>query len=325
MNRRHLIARLGALGLAAAAPFGAAHAQGKGKEIAYITPSLTESFWRNVVVGIEASAKAGGYTLSTLDSNYNAQTQLQNMQNAIAKGVAGVVLSPVDSGSAPATLALAEKAGIPVVICDIGTSGGTYASFISSDNLAGARGIGEATAAELKKRGWTTGSYGLIAIPQTRKNGQLRTQGFREAMAAVGMKKEATMQQMRAFTADESFRFAQDMLTANADLRAIFVQTDSAAMGAFRAVKAARKTDSVLIAAFDGTPELLAAIMDGSIVGSGMQQPYLMGSESGKALTQKLGGATPPKDVVLPILTVTAASAKENMGQIKLNVFANKL
>lgn len=298
-----------------------AHAQSKG--VVYITPSLNVSFWRYVAAGVEATAKSAGYTLTTLDSNNDGPTQLKNAQDAIAKGAAGIVISPTDSSTAPSVLDLAEKAGIPVVICDIGTTRGNFVSFVASDNLAGARGIGDAAAAALKAKGWLGGSYGIIAIPQTRKNGQLRSEGFRAAMKAAGVSKEVPMQQMKTFTADESFRFAQDMLTANPDLRLIFVQSDQQAIGAARAVKAARRDGDVLVAAFDGTPELLQAITDGSIVGSGMQQPYLMGGTAAKLLTVKLAGGNPPKEEMVEIMTVTRETATSKASQIKLNVFAN--
>ena len=298
-------------------------AQAQSKNLVYITPSLNVSFWRYVASGVEAQAKTAGYSLTTLDSNNDGPTQLKNAQDAIAKGAAGIVISPTDSSTAPSVLDLAEKAGVPVVICDIGTTRGNYVSFVASDNLAGARGIGDAAAAALKEKGWVKGSYGIIAIPQTRKNGQLRTEGFRAAMKAAGVTKEVPMQQMKTFTADESFRYAQDMLTANPDLRLIFVQSDQQAIGVARAVKAARREGQVLVAAFDGTPELLQAITDGIIVGSGMQQPYLMGGTAAKLLTAKLTGGTPAKEEMVEIMTVTKETAVSKAAQIKLNVFAN--
>ena len=310
-----------AIVVAATLPLTPAHAQ--GKNIVYITPSLNVSFWRYVASGVEAQAKTAGYSVTTLDSNNDGQTQLKNAQDALAKGTAGIVISPTDSSTAPSVLELAEKAGVPVVICDIGTTRGNYVSFVASDNLAGARGIGDAAASALKEKGWLKGSYGIVAIPQTRKNGQLRTEGFRAAMKAVGMTKEVPMQQMKTFTADESFRFAQDMLTANPDLRLIFVQSDQQAIGVARAVKAARRDGQVLVAAFDGTPELLQAITEGTIVGSGMQQPYLMGGTAAKLLAAKLGGGTPPKEEMVEIMTVTKETATSKAAQIKLNVFAN--
>ncbi len=118
-----------------------------GKRLAYLTPGLDLPFWRTLAKGIEDTAKAQGGSSTTYDSHNSAQTQIQNAQDAIAKQVDGIIISPTDSSTAPAVLAAAKRANIPVVIADIGTTGGEYVSFIISDNEKGAYGVGQQLAA----------------------------------------------------------------------------------------------------------------------------------------------------------------------------------
>ena len=75
------------------------------KTIVYITPGLDLPFWRYLAKGIEATAKAQGYGFTALDSHNNAATQLKNAQDVIARGVAGICISPTDSSTAPAVRA----------------------------------------------------------------------------------------------------------------------------------------------------------------------------------------------------------------------------
>ena len=133
------------------------------KEIVYLTPDFDLPFWRYLSKEIEAEAKKGGYPYTALDSHNSAETQLKNAQDAIARGVAGIAISPTDSSTAPSVLALAARAKIPVVVADIGTNSGDYVSFIISDNYQGAHGVGEALAAALKEKGWTDGSVGTAS------------------------------------------------------------------------------------------------------------------------------------------------------------------
>ncbi|HEY1862924.1 MAG TPA: substrate-binding domain-containing protein, partial [Roseiarcus sp.] len=178
LSRRGLISVVSALAttmLVFAAPARAADT----KEIVYLTPGLNLPFWRYLSNGIESEAKKAGFSYTALDSNNSAETQLKNAQDAIARGVAGIAISPTDSSTAPSVLAAAARAKIPVVVADIGTNSGDYASFIISDNKQGAFGVGEALAAAMKEKGWQDGSVGLITISQARKNGQARTAGFR--------------------------------------------------------------------------------------------------------------------------------------------------
>jgi ribose transport system substrate-binding protein len=323
MNRRTLLQ--GAAGAAALSLFPAVAPRAAEKTIVYLTPGLDLPFWRYLSKGIENTAKQGGYGFTALDSHNNAATQLKNAQDVIARGVAGICISPTDSSTAPAVLGLAQKANIPVIVADIGTNSGEYVSFVISNNFEGAYGVGQALAAALKDKGWTDGSVGMVTISQARKNGQARTAGFRKALQEAGITKEAGLQQMQSYTADETFKFVQDMLTANPAMRGLFIQTDQPTTGALRAIKAGRREGQVLVAAFDGTPELVDQIKKGEVVGSGMQQPYLMGEKSAEALVAHLKGDNVPKETSVPIITVTSKNVDELLPTIRTTVFANEL
>ncbi len=324
MKKRNLLKAVIGLGLLAVV--GVLPAAAQSKQIVYLTPGLDLPFWRYLSKGVEASAKANGYECQTLDSRNSAQTQLKNAQDAIARGVAGIVISPTDSSTAPSVLQLAAAKKIPVVIADIGTNEGEYVSFIISDNYEGAKGVGEALSAALKAKGWQDGSVGLVTISQARKNGQARTKGFRDGLEGGGFTgKEAALQQMQAYTADETFRFVQDMLTSNPDMRGLFIQTDQPTVGALRAIRSARRQGEVLVGAFDGVPEFIDLLRSGDMVVSGMQQPYLMGEKSAEALFQHLGGGTPAKEITVPILIVTHDNLDSVLDTVKETVFANEV
>jgi len=326
MKRRQFVKTFAAAALAAGVALAAlGGAQAQTKEIVYLTPGLDLPFWRYLSKGVESVAKKEGYSYTALDSHNNAQTQLKNAQDAIARGVAGIAISPTDSSTAPSVLALAEKAHIPVVVADIGTNSGEYVSFIISDNYEGAHGVGVALAEALKEKGWTDGSVGLVTISQARKNGQARTAGFRKAMQEAGITKEAGLQQMQSYTADETFKFTQDMLTANPNMRGMFIQTDQPTIGALRAIKAGHREGTLLVAAFDGIPEFVDLLKKGEIVASGMQQPYLMGVRSGEALITALKGGTPDKQILVPIVVATSKNIDQILPTIKETVFANEL
>jgi len=326
MKRRSFIQlAAGAALVAGVAPL-TVPARAASKTIVYLTPGLDLPFWRYLSKGVESAARAKGYDFLALDSRNNPQTQLQNAQDSIAKGVAGIVISPTDSSTAPSVLELAKRANIPAVIADIGTNSGDYVSFIISNNYEGAKGVGVALAQALKKKGWESGSVGLITISQARKNGQARTQGFRDGLVEGGVKtKEAGLQQMQSYTADETFKFTQDMLTANPDMRGLFIQTDQPAIGALRAIKAARRDGQILVAAFDGIPEFVDLLKSDQIVASGMQQPYLMGQKSGEAMMSHIAGESVEKEISVPILTVTSENIDKELPVVKQTVFANEV
>ena len=316
------ITRRGLVGAGAAVAVGGPHwvRAAEAKRLAYLTPGLDLPFWRTLAKGIEDTARATGGSSTTYDSHNSAQTQLQNAQDAIAKQVDGLIISPTDSSTAPAVITAAQRAKIPVVIADIGTTGGEYVSFIISDNESGAYGVGQQLAAAMKAKGWTQNTVGLVTISLARNNGKARTNGFMKAMNEAGIK-QAALSQMQTYTADETFKFVQDMLTAHPDMRGLFIETDQPSLGALRAIQAARRDDTMLLAAFDGIPDFISLIGDGKIVASGMQQPYLMGQRSAQAILDHLAGKTPERQTLVPILVVDKANVKQLEPTIRKTVF----
>ena len=328
----HVLASSGAVRriFAAAAAFMAIaiaaspQAVAQQKQLAYLTPGLDLPFWRILAKGIEDEAKKHNATSTAYDSHNSAQTQLQNAQDAIARKVDGIIISPTDSSTAPSVLELAKRANIPVVIADIGTTSGDYVSFIISDNEKGAYGIGQAFGRAMKAKGWDKGTVGLVTISLARNNGKARTGGFRKAMQEAGIK-EAALSQMQTYTADETFKFVQDMLTAHPEMRGLFIETDQPTIGALRALQATRRKGEVLVAAFDGIPDFVKLIEDGEIVGSGMQQPYLMGERSAQAMFDHFAGKTPPKEILVPIEVVTKENVEKVLPTIKQTVFGGEM
>ena len=109
MKRRRFIAVTAML--ASALSLGSTAAFAESRNLVYITPDSGVSFWRYVGTGAEKAAQEADYTLEVLSSNNDAQTQLKNAQDAITKGVAGIVISPTDSSTAPSVRSWLQMPG----------------------------------------------------------------------------------------------------------------------------------------------------------------------------------------------------------------------
>ena len=95
----------------------------------------------------------------------------------------------------------------------------------------------------------------------------------------------------------------------------------SMSLGARRAVQAARKTDDILVAAFDGTPEVLEFIQSGKIVASGVQQPFQLGLIAAENVLKSIAGETVEMEVQSPNLVTTTDNAFDMTNDTKLNLF----
>ncbi|MGE0052502.1 MAG: sugar ABC transporter substrate-binding protein, partial [Arcobacter sp.] len=80
------------------------------------------------------------------------------------------------------------------------------------------------------------------------------------------------------------------------------------------------KEGQILLICFDVEPEFLDLIKKGILVGSAMQQPYLMGQKAVSSLDDFFNNKKVEKEQKLPILAISKDNLQENLPTIKLNV-----
>ncbi|MDC8786594.1 substrate-binding domain-containing protein [Roseateles koreensis] len=291
--------------------------------VAYLTPGLDLPFWRTLGRGVQATVEAKGYAFEAFDSHNSDDMQLQNARAVLARGAAGLVLSPTSSKSALDVLELAARANVPAVVADIGTNGGEYVSYIKSDNYKGAYGVGEVVARAMRERGWQGEGYCLCTIALDRKNGQDRTQGFRDAMSDAGFNNVLALRQMKSYSKDETYGFVKEMLQTYPRMRGLFVEVDQPTLGALQAIKDLKKTKDLVVGSFDGIPEFVDLLRNKSLAAVGMQQPFLMGRDAAQALLSSKSGGTPAKQILVPVLIATGRNMDEWLPTARKTVFGD--
>ncbi len=301
-------------------------AQDEQYEVAYITPGLNVPFWLYLANGIEQqaeidSAETGAtINVTVYDSRNDAGTQLQNAQDAITAGLDLLIISPTDSGTAPAVLELAAENNVPVIVADIGTDSGDYVSFVISSNETGAYEAGQVMAEKMAEKGWAGEDVVMITISQARLNGQNRTRGITRALEEAGSEIVQYLESAD-YTRAEAQVQASDMLTANPQARGFFTQHDEAALGALAAIEESGRADEIIFASFDGSPESVELIKQGKLAAAAMQQPVLMGRMSLQAGLAHLRGEEVPAETEVPTILVTPDNVEELEATLADTVF----
>ena len=293
------------------------------RTLAYLVPDIRITFWDIMARGIQQKATELGYELSVHSADNLARRELEATVAAIDSGVDGIILSPTQSSAAVTVLKLAEQAGIPVVISDIGAKSDNYVSYIESDNDQGAYDLGELLVAALDEKGWMDGTVGIVAIPQKRANGKARTEGFLRALEEHGVS-TAGIYQQADFSYRETYEFSRRLIQDNPQLRAIWLQGSNRYRGALDAIWESGKTGQILLICFDAEPEFLAMIRSGDLVAAGMQQPFLMGETAVEAMHRHLSGAPVEKVQRLPVLPVHRSNLEQLLPTIQRNVLGNR-
>ncbi|WP_372988390.1 substrate-binding domain-containing protein [Marinobacter sp.] len=289
------------------------------KRLAYLVSDLRIPFWSIMARGITHKADQLGYQVLVYSAENVARNELAYTVSAIEEGVDGILISPTNSSAAATILKLAERANIPVVISDIGAKADNYVSYIESDNFQGAYDLGKMLAQALHNNGWMKGSVGIIAIPQKRANGKARTEGFLQALEEHGVK-SAGLYQQSDFSYRETYEFTRRLIEDNPTLRAVWLQGSDRYQGALDAISEAGKSGEILLICFDAEPEFVNMIDQGTLVGAGMQQPFLMGEKAVETMHRHLAGQTVDKLQQLPVLTVSEDNLQQLLPVIHRNV-----
>ncbi|MCT7495157.1 substrate-binding domain-containing protein [Aliarcobacter cryaerophilus] len=294
------------------------------KKLAYIVSDINIPFWQIISKGIKDKSNELGYEIHIYSSNNLKKNELENLASAISLKIDGLIISPINSSTAATLLEIAKINNIPVVIADIGSNSKDYISFISSDNKKGAYELGKILAKHMKNLSWDKeGTVGIISIPQKRTNGKDRTLGFIQALDEESIKVSGFYQQVD-FSYEETYNYSKKLIEENKNLRAIWLQGSDKYKGALDAIKEANKQKDIALVCFDAEPEFLEMIQNGNLVGSAMQQPYMMGQEAVISLNNFFNNKYVEKEQKMGILAISKENIDDKLKIIKLNVLGIK-
>jgi ribose transport system substrate-binding protein len=232
--------------------------------IAVIVKAVTSDYWKAVGAGVDA-AMAADPTINASFLGPNEETdiegQIRIIESAIASKVSAIAVAPSQADQVQPTLEKAVAAGIPVILIDTDITNFTNKSaFVGTDNRLGGQLGGEFIVDALQTGDEVAIIRGAAGDPVHNQ----REEGAKTAMEAAGL----TVVAVQPADSDRAKgqTVAENLLTANPNLKAIFATNDEMALGAANAAAAAGK--SLVIVGFDASPDALQAIQEGVLAGS---------------------------------------------------------
>ena len=215
---------------------------------------MTNQFWNTLEKAAEAEASAQGVKLINLTSEIqDAEAQNRAVDNAITQKVSGIIIGATDSRGWDDTLAKAKAAGIPVIAVDTTIENDYISSLIQTDNLAAAGLAGDYLCQILGGKGKALVLGGTVG----HQTGDARKNGVEEKLKACGV---TVIGDYSDWDTNKSADLAQNTLTANPDLGAIFVAFDPGAAAAAAIVAQKGLAGKVPVVGFDALPIALKAI-----------------------------------------------------------------
>ena len=292
-----LLLAVSALGLSCARKDEAPAPPDRKLTIAVIPKGMTHEFWKSIHAGAVQAAREFGVEIiwkGPQKEDDRAQ-QITVVEDVISRGVAGIVLAPLDDRALvrPVQDAVAEK--MPVVIIDSGLQGDDFVSYVATDNFQGgvlaARRLGELLAGK--------GRIFMIRYQE----GSASTTGARKRFPGNDRRPDfpgvpfLVQDQYTGPTTETAYQLVENLLGRFPDVDGIFCPNESSTFGVLRALQEAQLAGKVKFVGFDSSPKLVQALRDGHLHGLVLQNPVKMGYLGVHACVQSLRGETVPERV----------------------------
>jgi simple sugar transport system substrate-binding protein len=219
------------------------------------------------------------------ESATDIEGQIKLIETMVTNGVQGIAITPVDPSIA-SSLDKAVAAGVKVVLMDNdipGWEGRT--ALATTDNYAAGKIAGEHLATLIKDGDTLAILEGVPGVPALDD----RVNGMIEGLGSV--KPNIVARGATGCTEEQGLNNAQDFLTANPDLKAIYAACGPPAAGAARAItNAGISPDAIVLVGFDACCGEVEAIEAGVEDATVAQFPFKMAEYGVAALVKALRG-----------------------------------
>jgi ribose transport system substrate-binding protein len=292
-----MAALMGATALLAAVPAAA-----QEKTFALVQINQQALFFNQMNEGAQAAADAAGVSLVIFNANNDPAAQNSAIETYIQQGVDGLAVVAIDVNGIMPAVEQAAAAGNPVVAIDaILPEGGPQLAQIGVDNAAAGAELGAvfnewATAAGGAKIGIVGALNSFIQ--------NVRLDGFEGAISGTaGVTMAGTVDGQNV--QDTALAAAENLMTANPDMTAIYATGEPALLGAVAAVESQGRQADVKVFGWDLTASAIAGIDAGYVEAVIQQDPAGMGAAAVDALVTLTDGGTVEKNISVPVTIVT--------------------
>jgi ribose transport system substrate-binding protein len=274
--------------------------------IAVIPKGVSHTFWQMVKAGADAAGAEFDVTIDWKGpaAETDIATQINIVEDAISRGVAGIVLAPSHGDALVPMVERAARQQIPVTVFDSGLSSEAYVSYVATDNRAGGVQAAERMATRLTGRG----TVAILGVKKGSVSTDEREQGFADTLAQRFPDITVVQWLYGEASATRSLSVAEDILTAHPDVQGIFASNETSTVGAVRALRQRQRQGAVVLIGFDATPDLLKEVREGAIDALVLQDPYRMGYDGVRTILDARAGRTPARRIDTGVALLTRES-----------------
>lgn len=298
---------LSGLALTMAATLAAPLAVADDVLVGLITKTNTNPFFVKMKDGAQQKAEELGAELRTFSGRYDgdSDSQVQAIENLIASGAKGILITPNDPEAIVPTIEQARKAGILVIALDTPLSPASAAdATFATDNFKAGELVGEwarktmGADAEDARIALLDLNASEITVDVARNQGFLKGFGI-DLNDPQDMGDETDPRivgnDVTQGSEEGGRRAMENMLQKDPTINLVYTINEPAAAGAYEALRALGREDSVTIVSVDGGCPGVRNVKGGVIGATSMQFPLKMASMGVEAVVDYANTGTKPE------------------------------
>jgi len=289
-------------------------AEAAPKRTFVMVPKGVHPYYEPCYDGFKAAARKYGVEVDKVDpQKFELPLQVKAIEELIAQRVDGIAISALDDAGLVPVIAEATRAGIKVITFDAPAPSSQALTYIGTDNKTAGYEAGKKMAELMKGAGKLVILQGGLGAA----NLNLRTQGFKEAMAKFAPGAQVLEVVDVAGDFSVATNKTEALLQTYPDLTAIFAVSAEGAPAAAGVLRQQKKAGKILLAGFDDLKDTLEGVRDGTVSFCLVQKTFKMGWLSVEALLDASNGKKLSKVTDTGVLFVTKANVGVYMEEMK--------
>jgi len=267
-------------------------------------PGGLSPFWAQMAQYLAEEASALGVEfLDMSPTTADAAMQKDAVDNAINRGVDGLIIGAIDNRAFGESLDRAKAKGIPAVAVDTAIDHPHISALAQTDNLASARILGQYIVDTTE-----TGKVIILGGTLGHQTGDARRDGVKQVLEANGY---TVIFRACNWDAPTALETATNELAANPDAIAVFGCWDPGALSGLSAVKQRGMLDKVKVYGFDGIPDALKSIKNGEMTATIKQDNKQMAKVTMNALVGEIRGQETVKKLLIDGFVIDASNVDQ--------------
>lgn len=274
----------------------------------YISPG-PDTYYKRDVEGFQYAADKYGAKVVVLNSQYDQQKEVQNIQSLIGQGVDGISMFSFNKNGALMAAQAGQKASIPVVLTDdVGSAisqGAKIAASIDFDWC----GMGKKYAQVMAEK-WPGQNFAVIAGNFEAPPTQVLDKCMLDEAKTLG-KNENVFLQQAMYSPEKAVNLTQSLIASGKSFGILFVMDDDMGAAVAQVLKSQGLADKVHLMTENGSEVGLRMLKVGTLAYTISSSPGWEGTVAFlhlyAAATGKLSADT-RKQVMLPVIPIDASS-----------------